>query len=105
MDYVHPRKHIPPWKYGNDNISPCETRTFTACSSMQNIQFVSESEGSCKYLCKYVGKIDQNNYCTVSTSADGSLIRRANVLHNTKCFTSDKAQQAEQEKKKKWKHP
>ena len=24
LDYFHPKKHILPWKYGNDNISPCE---------------------------------------------------------------------------------
>ena len=30
LDYFHPKKHIPPWKYGNDKISPCETSTFTA---------------------------------------------------------------------------
>ena len=35
----------------------------------------------------------KNNYCTVSTSADGSLIRRAMFLHNTKLVTSNKVQQ------------
>ena len=35
LDFFHPKKHIPPWKYGNDNISPCETKIFTACRSMQ----------------------------------------------------------------------
>ena len=67
---------------------------------MQNIQCLNGSGGSSKYCCKYVGKIDKNTYCTASTYDDGSLIRRANVLHNTKCVTSDKVQQAEQEKKK-----
>ena len=32
LDYFHPKIYIPPWKYGDDNISPCETRMFTACS-------------------------------------------------------------------------
>ena len=41
----------------------------------------------------------------MSTTADGSLIRRANFLHNTKCVTTDKVQQAEREKKRNWKHP
>ena len=40
----------------------------------------------------------------MSTSADISLIRRANVLHNIKRVTSDKVQQAEQYRKRKWKH-
>ena len=39
------------------------------------------------------------------TSDDGSLILSANVLHNTKHFTSHKVEQPEQEKKRKWKHP
>ena len=43
LDYFHPKKHIPPWKYGDDNISPCETGTFNACRSMQNIQYLSGS--------------------------------------------------------------
>ena len=93
LDYFHP-KQIPPWKYGDDNISPCETRKFTACNSMQNIQCLSGSGGSYKYCCKYIGKI-KKNYCKLSTSADGSLIRRAMFLHNTKDINSDKFQQPE----------
>ena len=27
------KKHIPPWKYSDDNISPCKKRMFTACRS------------------------------------------------------------------------
>ena len=41
----------------------------------------------------------------MSKSDDGNLIKRANVLHNTKHFTSHKVEQPEQEKKRKWKHP
>ena len=68
------KKHIMTRKYGNDNISPFETRTFIACRSIHNIQCLSGSSGSRKYCCKYVGNIDKNNYCKVSTSTDGSLI-------------------------------
>ena len=39
------------------------------------------------------------------TSADGSLIRRELFLQNNKRVTSDEVQQAEQEKKRNWKHP
>ena len=105
LDYFHPKKYIPPWKYGDDKISPCETRTFTACRSMYNIQRLIGSGGSFRYCCKYVGKVDKKNYCTVSTSADGSLIQRATFFHNTKCVTSDKYQQAEREKKRNCKNP
>ena len=38
LDYFHPKKHIPPWKPGDPNISPCECKTFTICRSMQNMQ-------------------------------------------------------------------
>ena len=104
-DCFHPKKHIQPWKYADDNTSPCETRTFTACKSIQNIHCLSGSGGSCKYCCRYVGKIDKENYSTVSTSDDIILIRHANVLNNTKRVTSDKVQQAEREKKRNSKHP
>ena len=33
-DYLHPKKYISPWKYGDPNISPCETKTFSICRSM-----------------------------------------------------------------------
>ena len=105
IDYFHPKKHIPPWKRGDPNISPCESRTFIACRSMQNIQMLCGSGGSCKYVCKYVAKIDKCNYMTVSTASDGSLIRRSNFLHNTKIVTSDKQQQKERQSKRSWKHP
>ena len=72
---------------------------------MKNIQRVNGSGGLCKYCYKYVGNIDKNNYCTVSTSADGSLIRSEMFLHYTKCVTSDRVQQVEREKKRNWKHP
>ena len=105
LGIFHPRKHVLPWIYGYDNISPCETIMFTACRKMQNIQCLSGSGGSCKYCCKYVGNIDKNNYCTVSKSADGILIRQEIVLQNTQHVTYDKFQQAEWEKKRNWKHP
>ena len=41
----------------------------------------------------------------MSTSADGSLIRRAIILDNIKRVTSDKVQQAERKNKRDWKHP
>ena len=98
------RKHIPPWKYGNDSISPCETIIFTACGSINNIQCLSGSVGLCKYYFKYVGKIDKNNNCTVSKYTDGSLTQRAffctipNVLLLIKSNNQNK-------RKKNWKHP
>lgn len=73
---------------------------------MQNIQVLcGAGGGSCKYCCKYVGKVDKNNYCSIASTNDGGLIRRDNMLHNTKQVTSDKVKQMEREKKRNWKHP
>ena len=47
---------------------------------------------------------DKKNYCTVSTSADGSFIRRELFFHNTKHVTSDKPHPTELEKKQNWKY-
>ena len=105
LDYFHPKKHIPPWKPGDKNISPCETKTFCVCRSMQNVQWLSGAGGSCKYCCKYVAKIDKNNYMSVSTASDGRLIRRGNLLHNTKRVTSEIVQHKERESKRSWRHP
>ena len=75
LDFFHQKN--PPLNYGDDNISPYKTKTFTACKSMQNIQCLSVSGGLCKYCCKYVGNIDKKNYCKVSKYDDGRLIRYA----------------------------
>ena len=99
LGYFHPKIYIPPWKYGDAKISSYETRKFTAFRSMHNIQFLIVSGGSCKYCCKCFWKIYKKNYCTVYTSDDGSLIRCAVFLRNTKHITYDKFQQAELEKK------
>ena len=72
---------------------------------MKNIQCLIESGGLCKYFCKYVGNIDKNNYCIVSTYYDDSLIICYNILHNTKRVTSEKYQQEEWDKRQKCKHP
>jgi len=58
---------------------------------MQNIQCLyGAGDGSCKYCCKYAGKIDKNNYCTIATNIEGNLIRRDNMLYNTKRVILDK---------------
>ena len=58
FDYFNLEKNSP-WEYGGDNISPCETIMFTACRSIQNIQYLIVLGGSFKYCCKYVGNIDK----------------------------------------------
>lgn len=105
LDYFHPKKHSPPWKPCDPNLSPCETKTFIMCRSMQNIQCLCGAGGSCKYCCKYVSKIDKTNYMSIATTSSGTLVRRGNFLHNTKRVTSDVVQQKERESKRSWKHP
>ena len=105
LDYFHPKMHIPKWKHGDKTISPCETKSFCICRSMQNFQFLCGSGGSCKYCCKYCAKVDKGNFCTVSTTKDGALLRRSNFLHNTKRVTSERYQQKEREKMRSFKHP
>lgn len=105
MDYFHPKKFVPAWKYGDPNLSPVDGKTFIVCRSMQNCQRLCGSGGSCKYCCKYITKLDKNNYMSVATNANGDLIRRSNFMHNTKISSSNYFQEKEREKKRDWKHP
>ena len=54
-----------------------------------------DQEGRENIVANMLVILKETKYCTVSTYAGGILIRRANVLHNTKYVTSDKFQQAE----------
>ncbi len=90
-DFFHPKRHIPPVNWTHDlNISPVEGYTFAACRSMQNLQWLTHCGGCHKYVVKYIGKIDEQNYVVVSTNGNknGSLVTRGTFLHNTKIATS-----------------
>ena len=43
-------------------MSPVEGYTFSNCRSMQNIQLLTQTGGVNKYVCKYIGKVDEQNY-------------------------------------------
>ena len=59
-DFFTPKQHIPPTMSTHDmNMSPVEGKTFAACQSMQNIQMLTDCGGVNKYVCKYIGKIDE----------------------------------------------
>ena len=84
---MHPRRHIPPTNPSDDiNMSPCEGYTFANCLSMQNIQVLTQGGGVNKYICKYIGKLDEQNYIVVlvDPETNGQLIKKATFLHNTK---------------------
>ena len=46
-------------------MSPCEGRTFSICRSMQNIQILLHGGGVNIYVCKYIAKLDEQNYIVV----------------------------------------
>eukprot|EP00957_Ditylum_brightwellii_P002847 218909-Ditylum_brightwellii.AAC.1 len=91
MKFFHPRRHIPPTNPTTGmNISPVEGYTFSVCRSMQNAQLLTECGSVNKYVCKYIGKIDEQNYVIVSADNKGNdnLITRSTFLHNTKVSLS-----------------
>jgi predicted GIY-YIG superfamily endonuclease len=103
LSFLHPQRHIPPTNPSDDiNMSPCEGRTFAICRSMQNIQNLTQSGGVHKYICKYIGKIDDQNYVIVyvDIQTGKSLMTKAAFLHNTKVTSSKINEDKERGKKK-----
>ena len=50
LPYFHPKRHIPPTNpTGGINMSPVDGYLFTACLSMQNVQWLTNSGGVNKY--------------------------------------------------------
>ena len=91
LPYFHPKRHIPPTNpTGDINMSPVDGYLFTACLSMQNVQWLTNSGGVNKYVVKYIGKIDEQNYVIIATDSttNGKLVTKAFFLHNTKVTTT-----------------
>ena len=91
MSYFHPKRHIPPTVPTDDiNMSPVETKLFSVCRSMQNVQSLTCTNGTNKYVCKYCAKLDLQNYVVVKSHQhdQGHLISRSQFLHNTKIGSS-----------------
>jgi len=100
----NPSRHVPPINIECKlNISPVELRLFALCRSMQNVQLIRGTGGCNKYICKYIAKIDEQNYVVVCTYEDknGKLITKSQFLHNTKVAGSkhneDKAREGSRE--------
>ena len=107
-DFFHPTRHIPPTNPNDDrNISPVEGYTFAACRSMQNIQCLFQTNGLNKYICKYIAKIDENNYIIIRAHPHdpGILIAQSVFLHNTKISTSAINERKALQKKRGKDHP
>ena len=84
LDFFHPVRHIPPTNPTTDkNISPVEGYTFANLKSIQNVQRLKGSGGTSKCLCKYIAKIDEQNYCVIEVDGQGQLVSKATFLHNT----------------------
>ena len=105
LEFFHPKRHIPPTNpTGDINMSPVEGYFFTACRSMQNVQYLTLCGGVNKYVVKYIGKIDEQNYVIICTdsSKNGKLVSKSFFLHNTKVVGSkineDKRKEQNREK-------
>ena len=74
---------------------------------MQNIQWLTTSGGLNKYICKYIGKIDENNHSIIRAHANdpGKLISQSNFLRNTKITISEINERKDLEKKGGKRHP
>lgn len=72
--HFHPKRHIPPTNPSDDlNMSPVEGKTFAVTRAMQNAQLLTDCGGVNKYVCKYIGKIDEKNYVIVNIGGRGRL--------------------------------
>ena len=102
LDYFHAKRWIPPVAPGEGFISPYEKETFAVCQSMQNVQRLDQAGGCCKYTCKYIAKIDKQNYIKVSMNKKkkGALETNSTYLHNTKIVSSDINRKKRNNKKK-----
>ena len=68
LEYFHSKHHIPPTNpTGDINMSPVDGYLFTACRSIHNVQWLTNSGGVNKYVVKYIGKIDEESYVIIST--------------------------------------
>ena len=105
-DFFTPKRHIPPTMSTHDmNMSPVEGKTFAACQSMQNIQMLTDCGGVNKYVCKYIGKIDEQNYVVIYVNGESQFVTKEQFLHNTKITTSKKNEDDARQKDRFRNHP
>lgn len=70
---------------------------------MQNIQCLTHSGGLNKYVCKYIGKIGDNNYVIIRAHPHdpGVLVPQSTFFHNTKLSISSIYEMKELQKERK----
>ena len=106
--YFHPKRHIPPTNPNDDlNISPVEGYTFSICRSMQNVQNLTHTNGLNRYVCKYIGKIDEQNKIFIKSHPykDDSLVNKSTFLYNTKIASSSTNEEKKLSKQRNKYHP
>lgn len=65
---------------------------------MQNVQKLLGVGGCSKYVCKYINKMDEQNYVVVKIDGRSKLVTLAVFLHNTKVLSSKIAEDKERQK-------
>ena len=99
----NPVRHIPPTNPTNDtNASPVTGKTMIATKSMQNSQVLTKCAGLNKYICKYIGSVDEKArvQLKINTHDQGTLMSKATFLHNTKISSSKKNEDLAKEKER-----
>ena len=66
LDIFDPKRWILRVVPGEAPISPYKSETFCVYQSQQNCQLLTEAGGCRKYCCKYLAKIDKQNYINIS---------------------------------------
>ena len=89
-EYLKARRIYAPVRHGEGNITPVLGRFFAATRSSMNVQ-ICTSNGTTRYVVKYLVKIDENNYVTFgATHRAGEAKMKADkvFLCNTKVTSS-----------------
>ena len=55
---------------------------------MQNVQKLTGTGGTSNYVCKYIAKIDEQNYVIIEVNDEGKIVSKSSFLHNTKVSLS-----------------
>ena len=91
LDIFNPKRWISDVVPGEAPISPYKSETFCVFQSQQNCQLLTEAGGCCKYFCKYLAKINKQNYINIlmDNKKKFSYASNSTYLHNTKFASSD----------------
>ena len=107
LKVFHPERWVPAIRIGEPSISPVESQTFAVCRSQQNFQKLTSAGGCSKYCCKYITKVDDQNYIVVSMDKKkkGNLVTQSTFLHNTKISSSKMGEEEVKKSKRNNHHP